>query len=119
MPRCASSAAKAWSNPMSDTKPAVLVTAAWLAPEAVAILEQAGYAVPCTSAYPSEAELLAGIAEHRPIALLHRQGIINGTVMDAAAPGLRAIARHGPRLDGIAHAAAEARGLTVTRAAGA
>lgn len=101
------------------TKPAVLVTAAFLAPEAVAILEQAGYAVACTTAYPSEAELLAAIAEHKPIAILHRQGIINATVMDAAAPGLRVIARHGAGLDGIDLAAAEARGLTVTRAAGA
>ncbi|MGX9963834.1 hydroxyacid dehydrogenase [Roseomonas sp. F4] len=100
-------------------KPAVLVTAAMLAPEAVAILEAAGYAVPCTSGYPSEAELLAAIAEHRPIALLHRQGIINGTVMDAAAPALRVIARHGAGVDGIDLPAAEARGLTVTRAAGA
>ena len=66
-------------RPMPDAaKPAVLVTAAKLAPEAVAILEAAGYAVPCTSGYPSEAELLAAIAAHRPIALLHRQGIING-----------------------------------------
>jgi D-3-phosphoglycerate dehydrogenase len=100
-------------------KPAVLVTAAKLAPEAVAILEAAGYAVPCTSGYPSEAELLAAIAEHRPVALLHRQGMINGMVMDAAAPGLRVIARHGAGVDGIDLPAAETRGLTVTRAAGA
>ncbi len=100
-------------------KSAVLVTAARLAPEAVAILEAAGYAVPCTSGYPSEAELMAAIAEYRPVALLHRQGIINSTVMDAAAPALRVIARHGAGVDGIDLAAAEARGLTVTRAAGA
>jgi len=100
-------------------KPAILVTAAKLAPEAVAMLEAAGYAVPCTSGYPSEAELLAAIAAHRPAALLHRQGIINAAVMDAAAPALRVIARHGAGVDGIDLEAAGERGLTVTRAAGA
>jgi D-3-phosphoglycerate dehydrogenase len=106
---------------MSDlaSRPNVLVSAAWLAAEAVTMLEQAGYAVRCTSGYPSEEELLANIREHRPVAILHRQGIINGTVMDAAAPGLRVVARHGAGIDGIDIPAARARGLTVTRAAGA
>ncbi|MCK8786111.1 hypothetical protein M0638_17185, partial [Roseomonas sp. NAR14] len=100
-------------------RPNVLVSAAWLAKEAVALLEAAGYAVHCTSGYPSEEELLAAIATHRPVALLHRQGYINDTVMDAAAPALRVVARHGAGIDGIDIPAARARGLTVTRAAGA
>ncbi len=100
-------------------RPTVLVSAARLAPEAVSMLEEAGYAVHCSTAYPSEEELLAAIARHRPVAILHRQGIINGTVMDAAAPELRVVARHGAGIDGIDIPAARARGLTVTRAAGA
>lgn len=102
-----------------DGQPTVLVSAAALAPEAVAMLQQAGYAVMTTSAYPSEAELLDAVRQHRPVALLHRQGFINGTVLDAAAPGLRVVARHGAGIDGIDIAATEARGVTVTRAAGA
>lgn len=98
---------------------AVLVTASALAPEAVAILRDAGYAVAFTAAYPSEAELIAEIAAHRPVALLHRQGLITGAVMDAAAPWLRVVARHGAGVDGIDLAAAEMRGVAVTRAAGA
>ena len=101
------------------TRPNVLVSAAKLAPEAVAMLEEAGYAVHCTTGYPGEDELLAAIGRHRPVAILHRQGIINGTIMDAAAPELRIVARHGAGIDGIDIPAAKARGLTVTRAAGA
>lgn len=98
--------------------PAVLVTAAALAPQAIRMLEQAGYAVITGSAYPSEAELVAAIGEHRPVALLHRQGVINGTVMDSG-PEIRVIARHGAGIDGIDIPGAAARGITVTRAAGA
>lgn len=101
------------------TPPVVLITAARLAPEAVAMLEQAGLNPVCTTGYPSEAELLEAIATHRPVALLHRQGRIDGTVMDAAAPHLRVVARHGAGIDGIDVPAARARSLTVTRAAGA
>ncbi|MDQ1079432.1 hydroxyacid dehydrogenase [Pseudoroseomonas cervicalis] len=100
-------------------RPNVLVSAARLAPEAVAMLEEAGYAVHCTTGYPAEEELLEAIGRLRPVAILHRQGFINGTVMDAAAPELRVVARHGAGIDGIDIAAARARGLAVTRAAGA
>jgi D-3-phosphoglycerate dehydrogenase len=103
---------------MTD-RPVVLVTAPNLAPEAVALLEQGGCAIAHTPAYPDEAALLAAIAEHRPAAILHRQGAISAAVMDAALPHLRIIARHGAGVDDIALAAAEARGIAVTRAAGA
>ena len=102
----------------SNAGPAVLVTAAALAPEAVRMLREAGYAVVTLSAYPSEAELVAAVAEHRPVALLHRQGIINGAVLDAG-PEIRVVARHGAGIDGIDLPAARDRGITVTRAAGA
>lgn len=109
---------------LSDTasqnrQPTVLVTAAALAPDAVAMLQQAGYTVITTSGYPVESELIAGLREHRPVALLHRQGFINGKVLDAAAPELRMVARHGAGIDGIDIEAARERGITVTRAAGA
>jgi D-3-phosphoglycerate dehydrogenase len=101
-----------------NSRPAVLVSAAALAPEAVAMLEAAGYAVITTTSYPSEAELLNAVREHSPVAVLHRQGYINGAVLDATA-GIRVLARHGAGLDGIDIPAAAARGITVTRAAGA
>jgi D-3-phosphoglycerate dehydrogenase len=101
-----------------NNRPVVLITAAALAPEALRMLEDAGYAAITGSAYPSEAELVASIAEHRPVALLHRQGFINAAVLDAG-PDIRVVARHGAGIDGIDLEAARARGITVTRAAGA
>ncbi|WP_431282669.1 hydroxyacid dehydrogenase [Humitalea sp. 24SJ18S-53] len=99
--------------------PVVLITAAKLAPDALAMLEQAGLTPVLTAGYPEEPELLAAIALHRPIAILHRQGLITSKVLDAALPDVRVVARHGAGVDGIDLAAAAARGVTVTRAAGA
>nr|WP_295744947.1 NAD(P)-dependent oxidoreductase [uncultured Acidocella sp.] len=97
----------------------VLVTATKLAPEASALLKEAGLTLVFTDAYPDEASLLALIQEHRPCAILHRQGLIDTTIMDAAAPELLVVARHGAGLDGVDLTAAKARNLTVVRAAGA
>ncbi len=106
---------------MPDTaaRPVVLVSAAALAAPAVAMLEDAGYAVVHTSGYPSPAEFVAAVRAHAPVALLHRQGVVDAAVLDAGAPTLRVVARHGAGMDGIDIAAARSRGLTVTRAAGA
>lgn len=101
------------------TKGTVLVTAATLAPDAVAILEGGGYAVRCTGNYPGEEELLARLAAERPVAILHRHGVVSAAVMDAGLPALKVLARHGAGIDGIEVEAARARGLAVTRAAGA
>jgi D-3-phosphoglycerate dehydrogenase len=102
-----------------DTSRAVVVTAAKLAPEAVALLTEAGLSPVFTTAYPDEAALLEAIQRHRPIAILHRQGLINGAVLDAASPNLRVVARHGAGMDGIDLAAARQRNITIVRAAGA
>lgn len=102
-----------------EARPTVVVTAAALAAPAVALLEEAGYRVVLLSGYPSQGELIAGIEANRPVALLHRQGLIDGPVLDVALPDLRVVARHGAGIDGIDIAAARSRGVTVTRAAGA
>ena len=47
--------------PVTNTRPAVLVSAAALNPKAVAMLETAGYAVINTSGYPGEPELIAAL----------------------------------------------------------
>ena len=107
-------------NPSSEAgRPTVVVTAAALAAPAVTLLETAGYRVVTLSGDPSQDELIAGIQANRPVALLHRQGYIDGPVLDAALPDVRVVARHGAGIDGIDIEAAKSRGITVTRAAGA
>jgi D-3-phosphoglycerate dehydrogenase len=105
-------------SPSMD-RPTVLISAAVVASEAEALLQEAGLNFAYTEAYPSQEALLEAAARLRPVAIMHRQGFISGAVMDAAGPQLCIVSRHGACFDGIDVAAAQERGVTVARAAGA
>ena len=96
----------------------ILVNSPLLAAEGVAILEAAGLEVHTMEAFPSSERMAEELARLQAHALIARQGRINGLVMDAS-PHLRIVARHGTGTDDVDLAAAEARGLMVTRAPGA
>lgn len=90
-----------------------------IAPEGVAILEQAGASLIATPAYPSRADLLALLARHNPDALIIRLiEHLDGELMDAA-PNLKLIAKHGAGTNDIDIAAAAARNIPVIMATGA
>lgn len=95
----------------------VIMTAPRLAPPAVALIEAAGATLHYMDPYPPAAAIAALAASVRPVAILSRQGPVTAAVMDAA-PGLRIVARHGVGVDDVDVAAAQARGVIVTRAAG-
>jgi len=96
-------------------KPRVLVTAADLAPAALAVLRD--YQVVYAGARFTEAQLVALVAEHDPVALIVRYGQISAPVIHAG-QSLRVIAKHGSGIDNIDSAAARARGITVKAAVG-
>ncbi len=95
----------------------VVMTAPELAPEAVTLLADAGLAIVYMRPFPSAGEVADVVRKHQAVAVICRQGRVNGAVMDASA-GLKIIARHGVGMDEVDLDAARARGLLVCRAPG-
>lgn len=97
-------------------RPAILVTGADLAPQALALL--AGFEIIYAGKAPQEPDLIALCKRHDPIAIIVRYGRVGAAVMEAA-PSLRVISKHGSGTDTIDKDAAKARGIEVRAAAGA
>ena len=95
----------------------VIMTSPRLAPEAVAVIEAAGGQLHYMAPYPTAADVAALAARVDPVAILSRQGPVDGRVMDAA-PRLRIIARHGVGYEDVDVAEAVRRGILVARAPG-
>lgn len=101
---------------MSSPKPVILVTAADLAPQALALLK--GFEVVYAGKAPDEDSLVALCQQHQPVAIIVRYGRIPARVMDAS-KALRVISKHGSGTDTIDKEAAKARGIAVCAAVGA
>ncbi|MBL8522185.1 MAG: hydroxyacid dehydrogenase [Betaproteobacteria bacterium] len=99
-----------------ETKPVLLVTAADLAPQALALL--GAFRIVFAGKTPQPDEVVALCREYNPVAIIVRYGKVTAAMMDAA-PALQVISKHGSGIDTIDLAAAKARGIEVKAAAGA
>lgn len=98
------------------SNPALLVTGADLAPQALALL--AGFEMIYAGKTPTEDDLVALCRVHNPVGIIVRYGKVGAAVMDAA-PALKVISKHGSGTDTIDKVAAQARGIEVVAAVGA
>jgi len=102
-------------TPAASAKPAIVVTAADLAPEALALLQD--FRLVFAGKTPSEDAIAALCRKHNPVAIIVRYSKVGAAAMDAA-PGLRVISKHGSGTDTIDKAAAALRGIEVVAAVG-
>jgi len=96
----------------------ILITGPSLAPAAVDVLVNAGFAPVYVPPYSDGAGLIAAVREADPVGVLARMGRIDENLF-AVAPRLRVISKHGAGVDNIDVDAASARGIPVLNAAGA
>jgi len=101
---------------VSSGKPALLVTGADLAPEALALLGE--YEIVFAGKTPAEDDIIALCKRHDPVAIIVRYSKVGAAAMEVA-PSLRVISKHGSGTDTIDKVAAEARGIKVVAAVGA
>ena len=101
---------------MSDNKPVILVTAADLAREALALLGD--YELVFAGKTPTEDDVVALCKQNDPVAIIVRYSKVGAAAMEAA-PSLKVISKHGSGTDTIDKVAAKVRGIEVVAAVGA
>ncbi len=98
---------------MKAGKPAVLVTAADLAPQAVVLLDD--FDIIYAGKTPDETTMTALCEQHQPVAIIVRYGRITPKIIKASQQ-LRVISKHGSGIDTIDSDAAHALGIAVRAA---
>lgn len=98
------------------SRASILITAADLAPQALALLTD--YDIVYAGKTPTEDDIVALCRRHDPVAIIVRYSKVGAAAMDAA-PSLKVISKHGSGTDTIDKVAAQARGIEVVAAVGA